>query len=415
MFWLLFAVLSLALSSSAMQTTSKQIVHVGPAPVGPYSPAVRAGGFIYVSGTLAQDEAGQLVAPADAAAQTKRIIERMRAILEAAGSSLEQVVAVTVYLKSASDFAAMNDAYRSYWTKDPPTRTTVIADLLLGALVEISMIAVPNGAERVAIHPKEWMRAPNPYSYAIRTGETLFLSGLVPRNGRDNSAVKGDIAVQTKAVLENAGELLRAAGMDFSNVVSARVYLPDAGVFSQMNSVYGSYFKKDPPARATVKAGLAGSGYMVEMTFIASTAARQAVGTHATLPLSRAVRVRDHLYLSGVLGRTSENAGDAAAQTREILSRIRTTLADAGYTPADVVDSLVYLTDLSQFAAMNAEYRAFFGKDFPARATVGTGLVDPGAVIEIMMTAVRSSSHLPIGPSLHLPIGPSDDRSVEKR
>ena len=55
-----------------------------------------------------------------------------------------------------------------------------------------------------------------------------------------------------------------------------------------------------------------------------------------------------------------------------------------------VVDSLVYLTDLSQFAAMNAEYRAFFEKDFPARATVGTGLVASGAVVEIMMTAVRA-------------------------
>jgi 2-iminobutanoate/2-iminopropanoate deaminase len=329
------------------------------------------------------------VVGADAAAQTKRIIERMRSVLQASGSSLEQVVAVTVYLKSASDFAAMNDAYRAYWPKDPPTRTTVIADLLLGALVEISMVAVPNGAARTVIHPVGWRASPNPYSYAIKTGETLFLSGLVPRNGRDNTTILGDITVQTKAVMENAGELLRAAGMDFSNIVSARVFLPDATVFPQMNATYGAYFKRDPPARATVKAGLAGQGYAVEMTFVASSAPRLAIGPHATLPLSQAIRVGNRLHLSGMLGHTTDNAGDAAAQTREVVARIRKALDAAGYTPADVVDSLVYLTDLSQFQTMNTEYRALFGKDFPARATVGTGLVAPGAVVEIMMTAVK--------------------------
>ena len=75
--------------------------------------------------------------------------------------------------------------------------------------------------------------------------------------------------------------------------------------------------------------------------------------------------------------------------TREVMARIRKTLDSAGYTPADVVDALVYLTDLSQFAQMNEEYRAFFGKDFPARATVGTGLVAQGAVVEIMVTAAK--------------------------
>ena len=182
------AAICVAASVSAMQTSSKQIVNVGPAPVGPYSVAVKAGGLIYLSGTLSQDDAGDLVG-ADVAAQTRRIIERMKAALEASGSSLPQVVAVTVYLKSAADFAAMNDAYRAFWPKDPPTRTTVIADLLLGALVEVSMVAVPNGASRTVIHPKEWTASPNPYSYAISTGDTLFLSGLVPRNVSDNTPV----------------------------------------------------------------------------------------------------------------------------------------------------------------------------------------------------------------------------------
>jgi aminoacrylate peracid reductase len=372
--------------------TPKQIIMTKPAPVGPYSPAVKAGGFIYVSGTLAQNANGDIVGVGDIAAQTRQVFERMREVLKASGSSLEQVVAVTVYLKSAADFAAMNDVYKTFWAANPPTRTTVISDLVLPeALVEISMIAVPTGAERIVIHPEGWMKSPNPYSYAIKSGDTVFLSGLVSRNGRDNSVVPGDITAQTKTVMDNAGELLKAAGLTHANVVSARVYLPDTSVFQQMNETYRKYFPSAPPARATVRMGLAGSQYAVEITMVASSAKREAVsdGRPANPNLSPAIRAGNHVYVSGMLGNTPETKGDAAAQTRETLARIRRTLDAAGCTPADVVDSLVYLTDLTNFAAMNGPYREFFQKDFPARATVQSGLVAADGLVEIMFTAVK--------------------------
>jgi 2-iminobutanoate/2-iminopropanoate deaminase len=156
-----------------------------------------------------------------------------------------------------------------------------------------------------------------------------------------------------------------------------------------MNDTYRSYFASAPPARATVKAGLTSSQFAVEMTFVASTAPREAVGGGSNPNLSAAIKAGNRVYLSGVLGNTAENAGDATAQTREVLARIRKTLEAAGCGPEHVVDGLVYLTDLSQFAQMNEEYRTFFGSEFPARATVGTGLVAPGAVVEIMVTAVK--------------------------
>ena len=363
-----------------------------PAPVGPYSPATKAGGFIYVSGTLAQDANGDMVGKGDIAAQTRQVVERMREVLKASGSSLEQVVAVTVYLKSAGDFAAMNDVYKTFWTANPPTRTTVISDLVLPeALVEMSMIAVPTGAERVVIHPEGWMKSPNPYSYAIKSGDTVFLSGLVSRNGKDNSVVQGDIIAQTKTVLDNAGELLKAAGLTHANVVSARIYLPDTSVFQQMNETYRTYFPSAPPARATVKMGLAGSQYAVEITMVASAAKKEVIsdGRPANPNLSAAIRAGNKVYVSGMLGNTPETKGDTAAQTRETLTRIRRALEAAGCTPADVVDSLVYLTDLQNFAAMNGPYREFFQKDFPARATVQSGLVAADGLVEIMFTAVK--------------------------
>ncbi len=391
MFPLVAAVVA-AVSLVATQMPAKQLVTAGPAPVGPYTPAVKAGGLIYVSGTLAQDEAGALVGAGDVAAQTRRVLERMDEVLRAAGSSLPQVASVTVYLTSADHFAAMNDVYRTYWPKDPPARTTVISSFVLpGALVEMTMIAVPDGGERVVVHPGAWKASPNPYSYGIRSGDTLFLSGLVSRNGRDNSVVTGDITAQTRVVMENAGEILKAAGMSYANVVSSRIYLPETSVFAQMNAAYREYFPSDPPARATVRAGLAGSQYAVEITMVASRAKREAVsdGRPANPNLSPAIRAGNTLYLSGMLGNTPETRGDIAAQTRATLARLKSTMAAAGFAPADVVDSMVYLTDLSTFAGMNSEYRTFFGSEFPARTTVQAGLVAPDGLVEIMMTAVK--------------------------
>jgi enamine deaminase RidA (YjgF/YER057c/UK114 family) len=369
----------------------KEIVTVGPPPVSPYSTAVKAGGFIYLSGTLSQDRAGALVGAGDIGAQTRRTLERMQTTLEAAGSSLDLALSVTVFLTSAVDFQAMNEAYATFWPKDPPARTTVITDLVLpGALVEISMIAAPTGSDRVVIHPSSWLQSPSPYSYGIKSGDTLFLSGLVSRNGRDNAVIAGDVASQTKVVLDNAGELLESAGMTHANVVSSRVYLPNGASFPQMNDAYRAYFPTAPPARATVVAGLAGRQYDVEITLTASSARRDVIseGAPPNLPLSPAVRAGAQVYLSGALGNNDSNKTDVSAQTRETLAKLRRTLQAAGCSPADVVDVLVYLTNAKDFAAMNAEYRAFFERDFPARATVQTGLVAPDGLIEIMMTAV---------------------------
>jgi len=373
-----------------MQSSHKQIISFGPPPVNPYSTAVKAGGLIYLSGTLAHDP----TAPSDVGSETRRTVERMRDVLVAAGSSLDDVVAVLVYLTSASDFQAMNQAYRAFWPGDPPTRTTVITALVVpDARIEISMVAVPRGAERVVLLPDGWKCSPNPYSYAIRTGSTVFLSGLVARRGSDNTFVGGDVRAQTRTIMENAGALLTAAGLTLRDVVSSKIYLTRAADFAAMNEVYREFFPDAPPARATVQSGLAGPEAVVEITFVASSASRNAIGTPPSgLPLSPAIRAGQHLFVSGMLGNSPETAGDVAAQTRATLSRIDATLRDAGSSRADVVDALVYITDAASFGAMNGEYRAFFGADFPARATVVTPLVAADGLVEIMVTAVVPDS-----------------------
>jgi 2-iminobutanoate/2-iminopropanoate deaminase len=356
----------------------------------PFSAATKADNLIYVSGHLAQGGG-------DIKAQTKSVLDQMSQVLTKAGSSIANVAAVHVYLKNAADFAAMNEVYRTYWTKDPPVRTTIVADLLRDSLVEMSMVAVPNGVERQVIHPASWMKSPNPYSYGIKTGSTLFLAGLVSRNGKDNSIVEGDLSTQARTVLDNAREILAAAGMTFDNVVSSRVYITDAARFQEMNKVYTSYFTKQPPARATVVAPLMGPQYQIEITLTASSLPKQVFTTPAadgspgkpSPILSSAVKVGNRLYVSGILGNTKDNLGNAEAQTRELMSRIERTLKAAGYGWSDVVDGIVYLTDLKYYDAMNTAYRAAIGKDFPARATVRTGLVGPDGLVEIMFVASK--------------------------
>jgi 2-iminobutanoate/2-iminopropanoate deaminase len=356
----------------------------------PYSPAVKAGELIYVAGTLGTDAQGAL-AKGDIKAQTQRALDNISATLTAAGSGIANAASVTVYLRDARDFAAMNAVYSTYWPKDPPARTTVIVPQPLAnadGLVEISMVAVPAGVERVVVHPSDWVKSPNPYSYGIRTGNTLFLAGLVSRNGKDNTVVKGDIAAQTTTVLDNGGAILKQAGMSYGDVVSARVFLTDETQVDALNAASRRYFTSAPPARTIARTGLTAPDYLVEITMVAVKDANRtalAGDTHS----SAAIRVGNRLYLSGFTGGTASNTGDVRAQTRELLARVGRTLEAAGFDWSNVVDGVVYLPDMTTLQDMNAAYREVFTRDFPARATVGPGLIGPGVAVEITFTAVK--------------------------
>ena len=115
----------------------------GPQAIGPYSQAIRANGFVFVSGQVGFDPATQQVVEGDVAVQTERVMKNLSGILKAAGSGLEKVVKSTVFLKNMSDFAAMNAVYGKYFTNAPPARSTVeVARLPREVLVEIDVIAM---------------------------------------------------------------------------------------------------------------------------------------------------------------------------------------------------------------------------------------------------------------------------------
>lgn len=123
----------------------RQVVATDNAPkaIGPYSQAIKANGFIFVSGQIAFDPATQQIIEGDVAAQTERVLQNLSAILSAAGSSLAQVVKTTVFLKYMDNFGAMNEVYSRYFGDAPPARSTVAAaGLPRDVLVEIDVIAL---------------------------------------------------------------------------------------------------------------------------------------------------------------------------------------------------------------------------------------------------------------------------------
>jgi len=123
----------------------REIISTPDAPqaIGPYSQAVKANGFIFVSGQVAIDPGTQQVIAGDVAAQTDRVLRNLSEILKAGGSGLGKVVRCGVFLKSMNDFARMNEVYGKYFSSAPPARSTVeVSRLPKDVLVEIDAIAL---------------------------------------------------------------------------------------------------------------------------------------------------------------------------------------------------------------------------------------------------------------------------------
>ena len=122
----------------------KKVISTAEAPkaIGPYSQAIEAGGFIFVSGQIPLIPATGEIVEGSVEVQTARVLENLKAILEAAGASLEDVVKTTVYITNMDDFAKVNGIYGQYFQENPPARVCVeVSKLPKGALVEIDVIA----------------------------------------------------------------------------------------------------------------------------------------------------------------------------------------------------------------------------------------------------------------------------------
>ena len=119
------------------------------------------------------------------------------------------------------------------------------------------------------ISTSEAPAAVGPYSQAVRAGSTVYCAGQIPLDPKSGQIVSQDISEQTRRVLDNVTAVLRAEGLTFESIVKTTIFLTDLADFQIVNEIYGSYFKKEPPARSTVQVSALPKGARVEIEAIA--------------------------------------------------------------------------------------------------------------------------------------------------
>ncbi len=344
----------------------------GVPPVGPYSPGVLAGDYLYVSGQGAKKPDGQM--PATFAEQTRQTLENVKNVVEAAGLTLKNVVYTQVYLEDTSHFAEMNRVYAEYFGETPPARATLgVAKLPGGTPIEINAVAVRDLSEKKAVIPPSY-HVHEPTSAGILTKDRLFLS-----------AVRGDLSTnaeqQVDSALDGLKAVVEAAGLKMDNVVFVNPYLTKMIPMKIMNEQYAKRFQfGNTPARATIEVTSLPEGAGIEFTGVAvrNLAERHAIRPKNMAPsptASPCVFAGNTLYCSAKSGFIPGPNGGVFTpaldlQLRQTMRNLLDNLEEAGMTFNDVVSTNVYLDDLSEFAAMNQLYAKYFTGVPPARTTI---------------------------------------------
>lgn len=365
----------------------------------PFVPAVAAGDFLYLSGAIGLDPESSAV-PSDLATETQEVFDYLRGLLKLEDLDFDRVVEAELFLSDSRYFADVG----KIWTDEvlqtpgvlPPARATVEAAIALPtARVELAMTAAREGVEVKRIVPEGWpSTSGRPFSWGVLAGDTLFVAGMVANEPASGSWLGGDITAQTKQVMKNVEAVLHTAEMGWGDVARCRVFLADARDYGAMNEAYGSFFgEQPPPARSTVQARLMLADGRVE---IQCTAVRDpqrkvilAAGTSPPdRPFSPSIHAGGRLFLAGMVGRGPDGyPAGAPAQTRVALDRAKAVLDAAGLGWKDAVSVRVFLSDVRYYDAMNRVYKEVIGALPPARATVGTPLASPEALVEIEVTA----------------------------
>jgi reactive intermediate/imine deaminase len=237
---------------------------VKPASTDLFSGGVAVGDLFYLSGQGSRHYKTKEFPQGEIEAHVKQTMENLGAVLKAAGMDFSHVVKTNIYLTDMSNFSRMNEVYKAYFKSDPPARTTVGVDALPGEPpVEIAFVASKSKKPGHSIVRAEGDK-PNPVlTPAVRIGSTLFPSGKA-------GFVQGGIEAQVKEVMDGLGRTLKAGGMDFSDVVEAKVYLAHIQDYARVNEVYRSYFMGDPPARSCVAISQLVRDSQVEITVVAA-------------------------------------------------------------------------------------------------------------------------------------------------
>jgi 2-iminobutanoate/2-iminopropanoate deaminase len=377
--------------SSAPQPTERRRVIAPPGvkPIGPYNPGILAGDFLYVSGQGGRDAAGTL--PGTIEGQARQTLQNVKAIVEAAGLTLEHVVYSQVYLDDMAHYEAMDGVWKEFFPKAPPARAVLgVYKLPTDIAVEINAVAFRDLSRKRPIVPAaprgrfDFTGDTYPqnlsWSPGMMAGNRLYLSGFL---GADAAGkIPQDPDAQIQLALDNMKQTLAAAGMDFRHVVFVNPYLTDKAS-QKMNDIYAKHFEfGNTPARATIRVTSLPGGNTIAFTgvAVADLTKRLAIRPKNMSPsptASPCVFAEDTYYCSakGPFTPGPRNlqgiwVGTIEAQVRQTMRNLLDGLEEAGLALSNVVATNVYLDDMNDFPRMNKIYAQYFPEASPARTTV---------------------------------------------
>jgi reactive intermediate/imine deaminase len=377
--FLQIGVLVLLFCVPAMGVDRRVIAPQGAKTVGPYSPGILAGDFLYVSGQGGRDAAGTL--PGTIEGQTRQTLLNVKAIVEAAGLTMAHVVYSHVYLTDMAHYEAMDRVWKEFFAKAPPARAVIgVYKLPTDIAVEIDAVAFRDLTRTRRIAPVG--SSPNlSWSPGVMAGARLYLSGCVGADAA-TGRIPEDPDAQVQLALDSVKHTLAAAAMDFRHVVFVNPYLTD-DASRRMNDIYARHFEfGNTPARATIRVTSLPGGNTIAFTgvAIADLSKRAAVRPKNMSPsptASPCVFADDTYYCSakGPFTPGPRNlqgiwVGTVEAQVRQTMRNLLDGLEEAGLGLPNVVATNVYLDDMNDFPRMNRIYAQYFPDAPPARTTV---------------------------------------------
>jgi enamine deaminase RidA (YjgF/YER057c/UK114 family) len=373
----LFATLSTVLIACWMGLAAQPAAPPQPRTVKTASPSVSAGELLYVSGQDAKDEQGH-VSP-DPVAQVRQCLAKVKAIVEAAGLSMEHVVYVQVYLTNYADEGPLNQGWKEFFPKAPPARSTIGVASLGGSPVTMTAVAVQDLARKRTLVPPGYP-ASSPLSPGVRVGNRLFLSGHLGRN-INTGEIPQDPEAQVQLSIDRMRGTLKLAGADLANVVFMIPYFTDRVSLDALKRVCAMNFDTaNPPAWTPIHVIGLPSKANVEFTGVAilDLTKRRAVQPRnaASSPIScPCVIAEDTLYCSAQAGSSAEVKDERQSlsiesQTRQTMRSLRDALALAKMNFSNVVAAHVYLDDIQDAGHLDPAYIRYFSGRPPARTVL---------------------------------------------
>jgi reactive intermediate/imine deaminase len=341
-----------------------------------YSPAVDAGDYLYVSGQGPRRPDGSL--PANLREQVSQALNNIKAIVEAAGLTVDNVVYTQVYLEDMSNYDEMNNVFAKTFPNVPPARAVVGVARVPDPPIQISAVAVRNLSDRRPIHPPKFK--PDVASPGILTHDRLFISTM-PGSDPETGKVPDDPAAQVDLALDRVQAVAKAAGLELANMVFVNPYLTKAIPGRVMNERYARRFEfGNTPARATIQVSSLPGGAHIEYTGVAvrDLSQRRAVRPKNMPPsptASPCVFAGDTLYCSAKDGFIPGPHGGIYATTtphqlRQTMRNQLDNLEEAEMSFDQVVATNIYLDDMSDQAQFEKVYTQYFGKLLPAATLV---------------------------------------------